>query len=208
MMSWFMAATAISPAMHVMMVRHFGLDWFDVTHLRLWRLPTAELLAVQPGFVWAKVALAFVALPVAERRLGSRRTLIVFFLADWISTLTTFVVLRVASGMGDTSARALLHIRDVGPSAGAWALIVTVVLVLERRPVRIAGSAAAYGFLLLALVFHGRLFDAEHALAACVALGIVVAHRRFDDVLSWRADRRRRGCDRRPAQSTVALPRT
>ena len=50
-MLWFMAATAISPALHATLLRHFGLDWHDLTRLRLWRLPTSQLLAGQPGFV-------------------------------------------------------------------------------------------------------------------------------------------------------------
>lgn len=177
-MLWFMAATAISPPVHVTLVRHFGLDWRDLTRLRLWRLPTSQLLAAQPGFAWAKVALAFVALPIAEWRIGSRRTVITFFAADWLATLVTFVGLRISSGLGSGWSVVLLNIRDVGPSAGAWALLVVVAMSFRRRTLRVASTVAAVGFLVAALVIHGRLFDIEHALAAGAALGAGIYRQR------------------------------
>ena len=87
---WIMAATRLDPSFHHVLERHLGLSFLDLQHLQLWRLPTAELIQTRAGFRWANIALLSVSLPFAEWRLGSRRSIVTFFLCDWVSSLVTY----------------------------------------------------------------------------------------------------------------------
>ncbi|MEO5723698.1 MAG: phosphatidylglycerol lysyltransferase domain-containing protein [Ilumatobacteraceae bacterium] len=170
---WFMGITAQDPDAHPGILKALGLAWRDLLHLQLWRLPTAELVETRPGLLLSNVALFFLVLPIAEWRLGTRRTVVTFFVCDWISTLITLVSLRVAAPF-DHHAAALLRMRDGGPSAGAWALAATIAIMLPWRRPRLVLTAMVFGFLGVAVVFHHRLFDLQHLLAALAAVAIAL----------------------------------
>jgi hypothetical protein len=165
-----MAATNGSPGLHRELLRHIGLAWRDLQHLQFWRLPTSQLAETTAGFVWSNVALLLIVLPIAEWRLGTRRTILVFFLGDWVSTLITFVGLRVISPWSPWAAH-ILTVRDAGPSSGAWALAITVALTLRPRRTRRIVSTGLFAFLVISVVVHTRLFDVQHLLAAVAAAG-------------------------------------
>ena len=120
--------------------------------------------------MWSNIALFLCVLPLAERRLGTRRTVIVFFLCDWASTVLALVGLRIAALLHDQDADRLLLMRDAGPSSGAWALAIVVGGYLPSRFARVATTSAIGTFLAFALVVHHRLFDVQHALAALAGL--------------------------------------
>ena len=193
---WFMAATNADPGLHHELLRHIGLAWRDLLHLQLWRLPTSQLAETTAGFVWSNVALLLISLPIAEWRLGTKRTVAVFFLCDWASTLTTLVALRLIRPWSPWAAHALT-VRDAGPSAGAWALATTLALTLPSRRARQIVGGPLFVFLCTTLVVHHRLFDLQHLLAALAALaGVAVLD----------ADRRRRS--RRIAHPDRPVPPT
>ena len=169
-MLWLMTATAIDPDGHRSLLRLFGLGWHDVVHLQLWRLPTAQLLQTRSGYAWANVALAFVALPVAEWRLGTRRSIALFCFCDWTTTVLVLVGARVIAALGDAGAARVIAMRDAGPSAGAWALVMATTFTFSNQHWRRWTTGAALAFLVGALVFHRRLFDVQHLLAALLAL--------------------------------------
>ena len=168
---WVMAATGANHDGHRTLLRVFGVGWHDLAHLQLWRLPTAQLLQTHPGLLWSNVALCFLALPVAEWRLGTGTTIVYFCACDWISTVVVLIGTRIAAGAGSSTARTILAVRDAGPSAGAWALVLVATLSLRPATVRRTATSAALAFLVAAVVVHHRLFDIQHLVAATVALG-------------------------------------
>ena len=176
---WFMAATNGSPVLHDELLRHIGLAWRDLKHLQFWRLPTSQLAETTAGFVWSNVALLLIILPIAEWRLGTRRTVLVFFLGDWASTLITLIALRLVSPWSPWAAH-ILTVRDAGPSSGAWALVITVALTLHPPRARRILSITLMAFLVTTMVVHGRLFDVQHllsGLAAAAGVAFVNARR-------------------------------
>jgi phosphatidylglycerol lysyltransferase len=172
---WIMAATRLDPAFHHVLERHFGLSFVALQHLQFWRLPTAELIQTSAGFRWANIALLSVSLPFAEWRLGSRRSILVFFVCDWISSLATYGCMTVFAAMGSSVAHQILIERDSGSSAGAWALATAGALSLTDPRRRRSAVASIFVFLGGALLIFHRLFDLQHLLAALVAVAVTMA---------------------------------
>ena len=116
-----MAATALDPPLHAQLLHHFGLDWHQLATDQLWRLVTAPLLQTSVGFAWSNLLLLAVVVPLAEWRLGSRTTPLIFFGGEWLSTVPLLLGLRLAATGNDQAAQ-LAATPDVGSSAGGWAL--------------------------------------------------------------------------------------
>ncbi len=170
---WFMAITQRTPALHPQLLRDLGLAWRDLLRLQVWRLPTSQLIETSPGFIISNIALFLIAMPVGEWRLGTRRAVGVFFLCDWVSTLLTLGGLRVGSWWSPMAAH-LLTVRDGGPSAGAWALAISIGVSFAHPRVRAAAVGAMFTFLGAAAVFHHRLFDFQHLIAALCAVAVAM----------------------------------
>ncbi len=182
---WIMAATRLDPSFHHVLERHLGLSFLDLQHLQLWRLPTAELIQTRAGFRWANIALLSVSLPFAEWRLGSRRSIAIFFLCDWVSSLLTYGCMVVFAAMGNIGAHQILIEHDSGSSAGAWALATAGALSLTDPRWRRMAVGSIFVFLGGALVIFHRLFDLQHLLAALTAVVLTMA---FDGAARWRAN--------------------
>lgn len=165
---WLMAATEIDPESYPGIMRHFGLGWRDLARLQLWRLPSSQLVQDRAGFVWANVALCLIILPIAEWTIRSRRTVAIFFLGDWISTVPVLIAVRLAAANGNADAIQIIRGRDSGPSAGAWALAAAVAVSIQNRTTRRVVVGGVFVFLVVAVVFHHRLFDVQHLLSATV----------------------------------------
>ncbi len=172
---WLMAATEIDPASYPGIVRHFGLGWHDLARLQLWRLPSSQLVQDRAGFVWANVALCLIVLPIAEWTIRSRRTIAIFFLGDWISTVPVLIAVRLAAANGDTDAMQIIRGRDSGPSSGAWALAAAIAVSVQNRTMRRLLVGAIFLFLVVAVLVHHRLFDVQHLLSATVTAAFVTA---------------------------------
>ena len=181
---WIMAATRLDPSFHHVLERHLGLSFLDLGHLQLWRLPAAELIQTRAGFRWANIALLSVSLPFAEWRLGSRRSIVVFFLCDWVSSLMTYGCMVVFAAAGSVGAHQILIERDSGSSAGAWALATAGALSLTDPRWRRLAVGSVFVFLGGALVIFHRLFDLQHLLAALTAVTLTMV---FDRAARWRA---------------------
>jgi phosphatidylglycerol lysyltransferase len=168
---WLMSVTAIDADSFPPLLRNLGLRWDDLLHLQFWRLGTSQLIQDRAGLVWSIVALTFVAAPIAEWRIGTRRSIITFFIGDWISTI---IVLASARLLEASSHAAALHIgmRDSGSSSGGWALAVVTACSLRSRRWRTVALVAMIGFLTVALVAHRRIFDIQHFISAMTALGL------------------------------------
>lgn len=188
---WFMAVTAAEPRVHEQLVRHFGLAWRDLLHLQWWRLGTSPLVQTSAGFVWGNVALLVVLLPLAEWRLGSRRSIVVFALGDWLSTVPVLVGVRVAAALGSGDATRVLAERDGGSSSGAWALAAALTWSIPgARRRRWIAVGAVLGYQLVLLAVRRDLVDLQHAGAVVAGWLVSVAAARPG---WWRVGRRAGG---------------
>ena len=97
------------------------------------------------------------------------KTVIVFFLCDWVSTITVLIGTEI---VGSPTAQ---HpsLRDAGSSSGAWAMTILVLSTIPNRRRRNAALGLAGAFLVTALVVHHRLFDVQHLVAAATALAVI-----------------------------------
>jgi hypothetical protein len=177
--AWFMAATAISGATFRSLLRRFGMDWRDLVHLQLWRLPTSQLLQPHPGLVWSNIVLLLVTVPLAERRIGSRAAVAVFFLSDWLSTLVVIFGVRVWALAGDVHAEVVLRTRDSGASSGTWALATAIAWTLPPGRLRRIALGGIAVILTAELVLDRMMFDLQHALAALAAIAVVEGARHW-----------------------------
>lgn len=171
--TWLMAVTALDEGTYRHLVRHFALGWNDLLHLQLWRQPTAQLLQTRPGWVFSNLLLLVAVLPLAERRLGSLRTIVLFFGGDALSTIPVLVGLRLATALGSEPAAHALARRDGGLSSGAWVLAAALAWTMPKGRLRNA-VLAGEGLVLVGLVaFRHRLFDLQHLVAALAGIGLI-----------------------------------
>ena len=133
---------------------------------------TGPLVQTKPGFVWSNVLLVLLIVPLAERVVGSRQTLLVFFVGDWLSTLPILVVLRLLGAFGNAGALDHALTRDAGSSSGTWALAGALVAALKRPRLR-------YGVVGVALIAHlalwmifRQIFDLQHLAATGVGFAL------------------------------------
>jgi phosphatidylglycerol lysyltransferase len=170
---WIMSATTLDPRLHAHLLRHFGLDWHQLATGQLWRLVTAPLLQTSAGFVWSNLLLLAVVVPLAEWRLGSRITPLVFFGGDWLSTVPVFLGLGLAAAAGNTQAAHLAATPDAGSSAGGWALAAALAWSLPPgRWRRLTAGAVLGGLAVVAVAYH-RLFDVQHLISATLVVTVL-----------------------------------
>jgi membrane associated rhomboid family serine protease len=172
---WIMFATAIDPQLHAHLLRHFGLDWHQLATGQLWRLVTAPLLQASAGFAWSNLLLLAVVVPLAEWRLGSRATPLVFFGGDWLSTIPVLLGLGLAAALGSAPAAALAATPDVGSSAGVWALVAALAWSLPPGRWRRFTLGAVLGGLAVVAVAYHRLFDVQHLISATLIVAVLAA---------------------------------
>ena len=133
-------------------------------------LVTAPLLQTSAGFAWSNLLLLAVVVPLAEWRLGSRITPLVFFGGDWLSTVPVFLGLGLAATAGNAQAAHLAATPDAGSSAGGWALAAALAWsLLPGRWRRVTVGAVLGGLAVVVVVYH-RLFDVQHLISATLVV--------------------------------------
>ncbi|MCA9821533.1 MAG: hypothetical protein KC470_02920 [Dehalococcoidia bacterium] len=167
------ALTAISPGIHAPFVNALGLSGHDLLGIGAYRLTTSSLVQSRAGFVgtvW--VTLAIVG-PLAIWRLGSLKTLAVFFFSDAAGSLAVLVPLGIIAAFGSSGAQAGWSDVTVGSSSGTYALGLAVGLSLHgrARALSIVTIITVFG---VRLVFFTDRFDVEHAAALAFTGGLTL----------------------------------
>jgi hypothetical protein len=137
-----------------------GFDLEALKSGRLWTMPAATLIQAQPGIKW-HLALFVLVLGPLEYLAGSLRTLVTFFLTDWVSAPLTTLTLWALTVMGSGTAERLAHTPDMGSSAAA------------------SGTAGALAMMLpgpMMAVALGGLFLVLGAAFTFEGLGVATAH--------------------------------
>lgn len=177
--AWLMGVNAADRDTYRQLLRHLALRWDDLVHLQLWRLPTAELLQAKPGWQIGMLAAVAIIVPLAERRFGSLRTIVLFFAGDGLSTVPILVGMRVAAALGSHTAAHTLTVRDCGTSSALWALAGAFGWSMKRGKLRTAILGAEALLLVVELVWLQRLSEIQHPLAAAAGIAVLLAPATF-----------------------------
>lgn len=170
--TWVMAASSGDPAYHRLLVDRFAVSWPSLSGLELWRIPSSSLVQQDTGWV-VQITLLLGALVLAEARLGSRRMLATFFLADAVATVPTLIVLHL---LGSSAAR-VADEPNLGSSAGLFGVLAAAIASLGPSRLRtVAATLLAVG-LAVAAAADPEVTSWQHALAALVGAALVLARR-------------------------------
>ena len=101
---WFSIATNLDPGFEHVLRYRFGLSYRDLVHLEWWRVVTFPIIEPRAGFVWVNLALIVLAFPAAERRLGTWRTAVTFFVGGFVASVPVLLVLRLVGALGNQRA--------------------------------------------------------------------------------------------------------
>ena len=156
-------------SLHRRMVGWFGTTWQLLLHGQVWRLATAVLVEDQPGIRWS-IMVPFLWVGVAEWHLGWRRTGLVFFLTDWLSTVPVLIVLRIASAHSVWSATELARL-DVGTSSAIYGTLAAFCASRRGSNAWLAPTIVMQSLITIWLT-NRRLFDIQHVVAAGVGIGL------------------------------------
>lgn len=170
----FETATHFRPGLYPSLQRHFALSWDSLEEFQFHRILLSAFIQTSAGYSTTIFGLTSVIVPGYEFREGTRRALTLFFLGDWLSTLSVLVVLKVAGDLGNGTAARLASEPDSGSSAGGFACLGALILGLPPR-YRLVAIAALAGFFAVRFTFWHRLFDFQHALASLVGMALWAA---------------------------------
>ncbi len=109
---------------------------FDRDYLvsgRWWHLFTGTLIQSKPGYHYSMVLVVVSAVGILELVAGTRWTLGVFFVGDWLSSLLGTILLRLLSANGFAEATPLLSFPDAGTSGAAHVCYAVAATLFPRR---------------------------------------------------------------------------
>ena len=148
----------------------FAVSWDDVKHLRLLRIMTSSLIQTEPGLVWSIVAFAVLALACVTWRIGGRRAVLVWFVADPIATAILFVATQLVAWLGVASVDRYLIDDDSGSSSGMLAVITAAILTFHGR-----GRHAMFGVLVVSQIAFLAATQKSAYVHHLIAIGVTVA---------------------------------
>ncbi|MGB3306050.1 MAG: hypothetical protein WBA63_07680 [Thermomicrobiales bacterium] len=128
-----MATNGHTPAEQYPLLTRFGFDWEMLARGRIWHIFTGTLIQSKPGFHYSMVIVVVTAAAVLELLAGSRWTLAVFFVGDWVSSILGVLGLRLLSAWGMAEATSLLTLPDAGSSGAAHVAYAVAATLLPTR---------------------------------------------------------------------------
>ncbi len=166
-----------APKTHRDAVRSLGINWTSFASGQIWRLVTDALIQDRPGLRWS-ILIPFVWVGVAEWHLGWRVTAAAYFVTDWLSTVPTLIVLRIASANSTWSAEQISRF-DCGSSAAIYGTL-GAFCASRRGPNAWIGPVLLVQTMTTIWLTNHRLFDVQHLVSIGVGLviGLVASGRR------------------------------
>jgi hypothetical protein len=157
------------PSANANLVRRFGINWHTFATGQIWRLVTGVLIQGRPGLRWS-ILIPFLWVGVAEWHLGWRLTSIAYFVTDWLSTVPTLIVLRIASTHSQWSAQQIARF-DCGSSAAIYGTLATF-CASRRGPNAWIGPVLLVQTMVTIWLTNRRLFDVQHLVS--IGVGLVI----------------------------------
>jgi hypothetical protein len=168
-----MAVTQRWPRAHPWLQRWFASSWDRWRVGQIWRLFTSTFVQGGPGLV-AGVLILLLLLPIAEWRIGSGLTAIVFLAGDWLSSVTVMLGARVGAALGSSTATHVLHHLDSGASAACYACAgAGLALLRPGRWRRVLASLLLADLVIEAVVTH-MVAEIQHPIAVLVGVALAL----------------------------------
>ncbi|MGI8483217.1 MAG: hypothetical protein ACR2OU_03010 [Thermomicrobiales bacterium] len=164
-----LATNGHTAAEQLPLLDRFGFDWDYLVGGRWWNLFTGTLVQSKPGYHYSMVLVVVSAVGILELVAGSRWTLAVFFVGDWVSSFLGIILLRILSGVGFAEATPLLSFPDAGTSGAAHVCYAVAATLFPRRM-----AFFLYGLILgvtIILLFSQQLSAAVTHLCAILSGG-------------------------------------
>lgn len=137
-----LATRNLSDAQYEHLLSQIGMSYADVWSTSAWHLFTVTFIQSDPGIGPGMLALLLSGLGMAELQLGARRTVVTFFVCDWICTITTSILLGAMQRLDIAAITDGFREFDAGSSAAGLAtLSAALLLLLPNRLARIALAA-------------------------------------------------------------------
>lgn len=149
-----------------------SVSWNDVRHLRLARILTSSLIQTVPGMVWSIVVFAVLAVVGAVWRIGGRRAVLVWFVADPLATVVLFTSTQVLVWLGIASVDGYLVESDSGSSSALLAVITATVLSFSGRTRNVMFSVLVISQIAF-LVATGKSAYVHHLITITITVGVV-----------------------------------
>ena len=147
-----------------------GFSWGVLADGRIWQVFTGTLLQSKPGIELNEFLTVVSALALGEYFAGSRRTLIVFFVSDWIATFLTAIAIRVLAHF--EVADSVMHVipPDSGSSAACHGVFALAASLLPGK-----WAGAGFSILLIAAIVQLWTVSLGAAVAHLLAVGVGAA---------------------------------
>lgn len=165
-------ATIGRPARFARWHAALAVSWDDVQQLRLVRVFTSSLIQTVPGMVWSIVAFAVLAAVGVIWRIGGRRAVLVWFVADPLATLVLFASTQAVAWLGIAAVDDYLIEPDSGSSSALLAVITAAILTFHGRT-RHAMFTVLVVSQVAFLVVTEKSAYVHHLIAITITFGVV-----------------------------------
>jgi phosphatidylglycerol lysyltransferase len=138
---------------------------------KLWVIPMDTLVQSEPVMKWALLPFAFASVAILEYQVGTLRAIFTFFVADWVSSPLTGLLLWGLGSAGIAQAQRLENVPDTGVSAAVFGALMAGFYLL-REPWRRLLLAGATFYLVIQFTFEPLDVSIVHLLAAVMGLAL------------------------------------
>lgn len=149
-----LATRNLSPEQYQHLLSRIGMSYAEVWTQDAWHLFTVTFIQSNPGIGPGMLALLLSGLGLAELQLGARRTVVTFFVCDWMCTMATSILLGAMQHLDIAPIVEGFREFDAGSSAAGLAtLSAALVMLFPNRLAKIAlatvllWNIASIGFL-------------------------------------------------------------
>lgn len=149
----------------------WGFSADDLAHGRWFHLFLATFQILDPYLALSMLATVLALVGACEYRLGTRRTVIVYALAQVLGFVSIIVVAKAFAAMGSRWGTLLVSEHNVGASAGAVGAMGAWLMAFPR-PLRTWSIALVAAFLVAAFGGDVHPWDIAHATSFLVGLGM------------------------------------
>ncbi len=164
--------------LHARFADALSLNWHDLVAFQFYRLFTGTFVQTRAFLDWTILFLLLTFVPPYEVLRGWRRTALIFFLGDAISSAGAVVFFRLLGALGNATALRWALEQDSGASSGCFAALGGLAVAAPRRW-RPGVVLLGIGIHAFRLWFRGHEADYQHLAAWLVGIGLALAMERL-----------------------------
>ncbi|MCA9831856.1 MAG: hypothetical protein R3B97_10850 [Dehalococcoidia bacterium] len=166
-------ATWHNPGRHRRLVAALGINWEYILNLRAQRLLGNVFVQQSPGVTLPILLLVGVSCFAYERVRGARRAGIVFFVADFLGSAASLMLLRATGVAGNQTAVRWSSSLETGASVGAFGCLGASAAVTHGKP-GIASTVLGIAAFVVPMIWNPKFSDVQHGFG--FAAGALTGH--------------------------------